>query len=374
MKNGFLPNVDPLERLPARFAAWENVAIELPKLLVSRFVRKTIESLPPFPLEHLKNTRQVERAMQILSYVGHAYVWGDRPVVQILPAVLAQPWYEVSQKLNRPPVLSYASYALHNWKKIDKTGEVELGNIALIQNFLGGIDEEWFILVHVDIEQKAVPALENCVLAIQAVKQKDSEKLLSSLKSIMVALEKICDVMDKMPQHCDPYIYYHRVRPYIHGWKNHPEFPNGLIYEGVADYQGKPQQFRGETGAQSGIIPCMDGLLGITHENDELKSYLQEMRLYMPKAHRTFLEKIEKQSRVRKFVKKSNDSALREAYNMCVKFVNRFRQTHLSYAASYIQHQHQMSSGNPNAVGTGGTPFMAYLKKHREETEKFILT
>jgi len=373
MHNGFLPQKDPLEKLPTKFSAWENIARELPKLLVSNQVRKIIKELPVFPTEHLKNIRQIERAMQILSYLGHAYVWGEKPVIQILPAVLAKPWHEVSQKLNRPPVLSYASYALHNWRKINKSGEVELGNIALIQNFLGGIDEEWFILVHVDIEQKAMPALENCMLAIQAVKQKDNHKLLLSLKNIGYSLENICIVLDKMPSNCDPYIYYHRVRPYIHGWKNHPEFPNGLIYEGVEAYQGKPQQFRGETGAQSGIIPCMDGLLGITHQDDMLKNYLLEMRIYMPKAHRIFLEKIEKQSRVRKYIQKQNDTALKDAYNSCVTLVNRFRQTHLSYAASYIQHQHQMDTGNPNAVGTGGTPFMEYLKKHKEETEKFLL-
>ena len=36
---------------------------------------------------------------------------------------------------------------------------IELGNIALLQNFLGGMDEEWFILVHVDIEARAGSAL-----------------------------------------------------------------------------------------------------------------------------------------------------------------------------------------------------------------------
>ena len=33
-----------------------------------------------------------------------------------------------------------------------------------------------------------------------------------------------------MPERCDPYIYFHRVRPYIHGWKDNPALGAGLIY------------------------------------------------------------------------------------------------------------------------------------------------
>jgi indoleamine 2,3-dioxygenase len=60
-------------------------------------------------------------------------------------------------------------------------------------------------------------------------------------------------------------------------------------------------------------------------------------------------------------------------YNACVSLVNRFRQTHLGYAAAYIQKQHQDSAKNPTSLGTGGTPFMDYLKKHKDETESFLL-
>ena len=56
-------------------------------------------------------------------------------------------------------MLSYASYALDNWRRLDPASPIELGNIALLQNFLGGLDEEWFVLVHVDIEAKAGKAL-----------------------------------------------------------------------------------------------------------------------------------------------------------------------------------------------------------------------
>lgn len=367
----FLPTHDPLETLPIPFSSWETVAKNLPKLLVASQFRKKLEALPAFPIDKLKTAPEYERAMQILSYFGHAYVWGQKDVPDAIPEVLAKPWYEVGKYLGRPPVLSYASYALTNWKRIDSTGPIDLGNISLIQNFLGGIDEEWFILVHVAIEAKANPALDGCVEAIKAVQNKDQKSLMQSLNKVNASLEDVCNTLDRMPERCDPYIYYHRVRPYIHGWKNHPLFPKGIIYKGVKEYDGKPQQFRGETGAQSSIIPTLDGMLGIKHAQGELYHYLQEMREYMPPEHREFLSSIENASQVRSFVQAN--PGLRESYNMCVSLVNRFRQTHLSYAAAYIQKQQQDSATNPNAVGTGGTPFMNYLKKHKDETGSFLL-
>ena len=51
-----------------------------------------------------------------------------------------------------------------------------------------------------------------------------------------------------------------------------------MIYEGVDEYKGIGQKFRGETGAQRAIIPAMDAVLGIEHERDELREYLMEMR------------------------------------------------------------------------------------------------
>jgi indoleamine 2,3-dioxygenase len=57
-----------------------------------------------------------------------------------------------------------------------------------------------------------------------------------------------------------------------------------------------------------------------------------------------------------------------DAYDECVELVRGFRAKHLEYAATYIQHQAQAGATNPTEVGTGGTPFMRYLKKHRDET------
>jgi indoleamine 2,3-dioxygenase len=107
--------------------------------------------------------------MMILSFLGHAYVWGEANLVDRLPAFLAVPWHHVSDRLGRPPVLSYASYALENWRRLDVNGPIELGYICLLQNFLGGQDEEWFVLIHVAIEAKAGPALAAIAAAQKAV-------------------------------------------------------------------------------------------------------------------------------------------------------------------------------------------------------------
>ncbi len=364
---GFLPHTDPVDQLPSWFSAWDEMGRDLPKLLISDHVRPAIDSMPVLDFSQLQTQPERERAMLLLSYFAHAYVWGGGEVAKKLPASLAIPWSRAAEYLGRPPVLSYASYALHNWRRIDASGPIALGNIALRQNFLAGQDEEWFILVHVDIEAKAAAALAAFGPVLHAIGNDDPQRVTSKLTIIAESLELMCATLDRMPERCDPYIYFHRVRPYLYGWKDQPALPDGMIYEGC--FEGKPQKFRGETGAQSGIIPSLDALLGVTHKDDPLRSYLLEMRDYMPPAHRTFLKTLEAGPSVRDYVAKRGDvTGLRDVYNACVSLVHRFRATHLEYAASYIHKQGQTSRANPNDVGTGGTPFMPYLKKHRDET------
>lgn len=372
---GFLPLKDPLTALPAPFSAWEHAAQSLPKMLLSDRLRILLEALPPFPVELLTSQREFERAMLILSFIGHAYVWGNEKPTNKLPTRLALPWYQISQHLGRPPVLSYASYALHNWRRLQADRPVELGNIALLQNFWGGIDEEWFILIHIDIEARATAAVANLLPAQAAVSKNQPQTLLQSLLNIQHSLEGMYQSLARMPEHCDPHIYYQRVRPFIHGWANNPSLPDGLQYEGVEAYQNKAQKFRGETGAQSSIIPALDTLLGIEHADDPLKEYLLEMRLYMPQEHRSFLKKLSEGPALRDFVIREgkNASMLVDAYNNCVTLVEDFRTLHLQYAASYIHQQSQTVGANPTDIGTGGTPFMRYLDKHKKETGKFLI-
>ncbi len=365
---GYLPSEDPLRELPPALAIWDEVAYDLPKLLVSGRIRTFLRKIPLIdPTPHLSTPAAWRRAMQALSYIGHAYVWGEPEPPAALPANIALPWYTVAQRLGRPPVLSYASYALDNWRRLKTDDPITLENIALIQNFLGGLDEEWFILIHVAIEAAAAPALKVLPTLVKAVTEENPTTAHESLSTITQALEDMYRLLLRMPEQCDPYIYYHRVRPYIHGWKNNPALPEGLIYEGVDAYDGKPQQFRGETGAQSGIIPALDAALGITHADDPLRAYLREMLDYMPPAHRQFVLDLEAYHITlhRDFFRQH---ALTDLYNSCLHWIERFRSLHLEYAANYIARQHQASVANPTAVGTGGTPFMPYLAKHRDET------
>lgn len=372
LSHGFLPNEDPTQQLPKSLDDWELAAAQLPKWLMSSDFRTLILDLSAFDIKALNTAADYERAMLILSYIGHAYVWCHGTPVDRLPAKIAQPWCAVADRIKRPPILSYASYALYNWRRIDKNEPIAIDNIVLSQNFLGGADEEWFILIHIDIEAKAIPALQAILPAIATAKKNDLRALTEQLEITAQSLTAMCNTLDRMPEYCDPYIYFNRVRPYIHGWKANPALPNGLVYEGVGNEQ--PTFLKGETGAQSTIVPSLDALLGIVHPDNPLKQHLEEMDQYMPPTHRDFLNHVRAHSVVRNVVlaNKSN-STLKETYNQCVELIGRFRKTHIGYAAQYIQKQHQQTSSNPNAVGTGGTPFMKYLQSHLLETSEHLI-
>ena len=372
LSHGFLPNKDPITHLPAELKAWDDFAYQLPKYLTSNHFRDFVKALPEFNINALKTGEDFERAMMILSFITHAYVWlGGAKPAEILPAVVAKPLCAIAKKLGRPPVQSYASYALYNWRRFDPKKPIELGNIALLQNYLGGIDEEWFILIHIDIEQKATRGMAALLPAEKAVRENKPSDLLHALNEMEISLALMQKTMERMPENCDPYIYYNRVRPYIHGWKDNPALPQGLIYEG--EFDNKPAQFKGETGAQSGIIPLFDAALKVEHANTPLKQHLDQMRKYMPPEHQAFLDELEGAPSIRTYIQQQNNDDLKKVYNRCIELIAEFRTTHLKYAAQYIEKQNQTSEANSTAVGTGGTPFMAYLKKHRDETQAFLL-
>ena len=367
---GYLPAHDPAQSLSAGNEEWDQFGKDLPKLLMGTNFRKRVQALPKFNIDKLNGEAEIQRAMLVLSYIGQAYQWSDNEAATVMPQVLAKPWYEVGKLVGRPPILSYQSYASDNWRRFDKAGPIECGNIGLLQCFLGGQDEEWFILIHIDIEKKAGKALKAIEEAQAAVVAQDAEKVEAALIKMRAALSAMYEVLGRMPERCDPYIYFHRVRPYIFGWRNNPSLPDGVVYEGVDEYKGVGQKFRGETGAQSAIIPAMDGVLGIEHEKDELREYLMEMRTYMPPKHVAFIQAVEAGPSVRNFVTTVKKSSLTQVFNDCIELVANFRAMHLEYAGTYIHAQAQATPGNPSAVGTGGTPFMIYLRKHRDETKK----
>ena len=365
---GYMQHSEPVATLPSGNEAWDEMGKNLPKYLMGSDFRQRVKDLPEFKIDTLKTDGQIRRAFLVLSYIGQAYQWSDNEPAHVLPAKLAKAWYEVGKLVGRPPILSYTSYSIDNWYLLDKKGPIECGNIALLQCFLGGQDEEWFILIHIEIEKKAGKALKAIEDAQKAVVAQDLDALEKALTKLRDGIKSMYDVLARMPERCDPYVYFHRVRPYIFGWKNNPSLPNGVFYEGVEEYQGKGQTFRGETGAQSAIVPALDAVLGIVHEQDQLRDYLMEMRQYMPPMHVKFIEAAENGPSVRNFVMACNKESIKKLFNESVELVADFRALHLEYAGTYIHAQSQKTPGNPSAVGTGGTPFMVYLRKHRDET------
>ena len=352
----------------------EDLACSIPKLLLTNNIRKQIDNLPDtfFTHDFSKYSEEELRLLNVqFSFLAHAYVWGDLVPSKILCKAIAKPWSNISKRLGRPPILSYASYCLDNWHKINQDEGVNLDNVALNYNFLGGIDEDWFVTIHVCIEHAANKAIQSAFNISLKTETNDCDEkvLLNELTSIKEAMLEVNHIFRKMPEKCDPYIYYHRVRPYIFGWKNNPALPDGLIYESCFDE--KPQLFRGETGAQSSIVPTLDALLNVVHERDELREYLDEMKSYMPPSHRELIKFIEDTSKVKEQV--SNNKMLMELYDDCCQEISIFRSQHLRYAADYIHNQSTKStlfgSGGSKVRGTGGTPFMKYLKKHRDETD-----
>jgi indoleamine 2,3-dioxygenase len=248
-------------------------------------------------------------------------------------------------RLGRPPILSYDGYALYNWKRFDPSGPIALGNIDTIQNFVHLYDEHWFILVHVQIEAIAARQLSAIARIERALAVGDRSAVDPALAEVLSATWDQVDVLRRIPEKMDPALYYRTFRPYI-------RFFEGVIYEGV---DVSPVDFRGETGAQSSVVPALVALLKIPHRPSLLTNHLAEMRRFMPAEHRALLQKIEAMPTVR-------DLADKTLFNETLEALATFRETHLGFAREYIARWVR------DPRGTGGTPYLDWLAQLIAET------
>lgn len=377
-ERGFLCRHDaPDVTLQGKMARVREVAMALPKTLVTGRARALMLRDLPTNIDESDiaalSEPEARMAMVHYSFLVQAYVWGEADAPSVLPRALAVPMHALAMRLGQQPLLPYSGYVLDNWGVFDAGKPIDLDNIYMIQPFLGGQDEAWFVLVHVAIEARAGQVLAAIPTILNAIDTHDADTVARELRAMAGHWAAMNALFDRMPERCDPHTYFTRVRPYIHGWKDNPALPGGLIYEGVDAYAGKPQAFRGQTGSQSSIVPTMDALMQVGHADDPLKAYLEQLHIYRPPGHRNFIDAVRTHSTLRSFVQDTGDRDLTLAYNGIIQAVADFRSRHLEYAASYIQKQGKTSAGNDPDVGTGGTPFMRYLKKHRDETKARLL-
>jgi len=366
-ERGFLMAVDPLievasETLGDQVAEGRAVlgcARSIPTILAHGSLRAAVRELPAFDVGRTRlasDRRAAERFHQAYAFLANAYLWEPgAPPLRRLPPQIAVPYAALSRIVGRPPVLSYAGTQLCNWRRLDPGAPLTLDNLAAIQLFQDLPDEEWFWVVHIAIEAAGGPAVMAGKLAGEAARAGDGTALRGHLETVADGLDAITALARRIEEGCGPDVFFRTLRPFLFS----P--PEGVVFEGVAEFGDGPQVFLGQTGAQSSLLPALCGALGLRHGQTELTDYLDAVRAYMPASHRIFLAGLD--GAAVRAAARNGPTGLRAVYNLCVDRAAAFRRFHLTLAARYI------AANVSDPKGTGGTDFMRWLKEMTRETE-----
>jgi len=393
--HGFLPIKEPLTKLPSQYDALQNVIdclhvnqtngiLGIPNEIVN-----AVASIPNY-----LTLVQQENDVFILQALYRAYTFitsgftlelsyqefiktGNYGVARaLLPVSVAEPLVSVSNRLKAYPWLDYHyAYSLGNYVKKDKNKDLHWENLDMACKFVGSSDEIGFIMVHVYINEVS-PALVKSVMNYGKANNNSIYKFSVCNKE----LENAGLIMQEMNKRrremwtASKHERYNDFRVFIMGIKGNDKiFPNGLIYENC--FNGEPQYYRGQTGAQDNIIPMMDIFTGIVdyYPDNQLTQYLLDLRSYRPVCIQEFFNDL------REYYK--NNSIFEQLKKDCnftgliylLKIVDEvylFRNGHWQFVQKYIM------SNTKYAFATGGTPITSWLINQIEavlQLEKHII-
>jgi len=440
----------------------------LPSYLEVRTLRDHIDRLPTLSLDHLKTEAEQRRAYLILTFFVHAYVWGGDVPAEVLPPSVSIPLLQVSDALGLPPVATFASLNLWNFTTTNESFDfTDVDSLQAQHTFTGTQDESWFYMVSVAIEAQGAYIIPILLQGLDSLQQlypinshspeispEEQSHVLAAatnaLNDLTACIAKLGKLLERMYHKCDPNVFYHRIRPFLAGSKNMAAagLPRGVFYD-QGNGRGEWQQLRGGSNGQSSLIQFLDIALGVEHSSsgnsdpegpdaadsfpdehnglsEKTKSFHQEVRGYMPRKHREFLEYVTQlgggggfRSAIGQLLAHNSGASaepeladLKRAFRTATKALAEFRNKHLQLVTRYIvipsrQHQQrlqqekdghgQSQEANKGSVvnlanatlsatiprdggvkpeathhaeltGTGGTALLPFLKQSRDET------
>ncbi|PGH34550.1 indoleamine 2,3-dioxygenase [[Emmonsia] crescens] len=380
---GFLPEETPLQRLPdPYYAKWESIVTNLQALLLSHRLRPTIDNMPILSTAKLKTEPEWRRAYVLMAFMLHGYIWGGDTPAEIIPQSISIPLLKISAHHELPPVATYSSLCLWNYKPIFPEEPADnIENITSLFTFTGSLDEQWFYLVSIAMESHGASTIPLMLNAIAAARQNNTKVVIECLRTFAQRIDEISDILQRMYENCDPHVFYHRIRPFLAGSRNMSDagLPDGIIYDDGTGSKTR-HYYGGGSNAQSSLIQFFDIVLNIEHrptgekrsEKPEISSsldegssqlpdkrhnFIMEMRSYMPGPHRRFLEHVASVANLRDYVlEHSSDSALCAAYDSCLAMLRAMRDKHIQMVSRYIiikareARIHQGRSASPRAA------------------------
>ncbi len=339
---GFLP-AKPLKTLGSKYEEWEKIVANLPELNSGKKIRDAVNNMPLFDT-NFSSLHEYHLAYTILTLMTNSYLHshGVDDTAKKLPRQLAIPLVDVSKKLGIAPILTHAAVDLYNWELIDTKKPFTLDNIKSLYSMTGTMDESWFYLIMTAIEGASGPLL------LEVCKYIADETSLDKLFRVAhEKLEEINMIIRRMPEKCKPEVFYGKLRFFLSGCDN------GLIFEGVSD---EALFYGGGSAAQSTLLPIIDAIFGVTH-NDK---YFEKILKYMPEKHVKFLNLVRD-----KFISNKNDIANnRDTFNAGLEQLLSFRKYHMNLVQQYI------FRFVPTDKGTGGTDPRIFLGDAIKETRQ----
>ncbi len=331
--------------------AADELALQMSSLIKQKCFRKELLKLTPFDFNSIPED-QLPRVKMMLGMLAQAFVWcnGEDEKTHYVPESIAIPLVGVSARLKEPPILNYADYILRNTQlKIPEMVHPAL--FKSVYTFTGMKSEFGFILSHILYELKGREAIQVGLKALSAAVNHEEETTGIALTELYVIILDLIEQFNTVHKTTKEEDFREHFRVFLKGWKS--IIPD-MTYRGVSINAG---ELRGETGAQSSLLPFLDGVIGVSNTLMQHSSLYHAWRPYMPEADRLFLSDIGfLGEKLREFVRMN--TMLIDAYNKVLISLMDFRKNHLMTITQYIEGK---NSKVFDGIGTGGTFYSTYL-------------